>query len=203
MYWRTAKKPGEKLSNDHYEEFYTSFWGIEKDFYQNKSVLDIGCGPRGSLEWANNASERVGLDPLADKYLTLGASEHEMSYVNAYSENIPFEDGHFDVVCALNSVDHVEDLKKTAEEIERVTAKGGTVLIITDIHETPTLNEPQVINWDFASAYFKELEVVKEMHLEKVDETGVYKSLRKKQPFDHDKSESRYGMLCLMLRKQD
>ena len=32
-------------------------------------TTDIGCGPRGSLEWATMAAERVGLDPPVNKYL--------------------------------------------------------------------------------------------------------------------------------------
>src|SRR4029079_10710133 len=100
--------------------FYTSHFGLSASDYAGKRILDIGCGPRGSLEWADMTAERVGLDPLADEYLKLGAKNHKMSYVAAPSEKIPFPDGHFDVVCSFNSLDHVDDIPTTINKIIRV-----------------------------------------------------------------------------------
>jgi ubiquinone/menaquinone biosynthesis C-methylase UbiE len=37
---------------------------------------------------------------------------------------IPFPDAYFDVVCSLNSLDHVDDFDKVAAEIIRVLAPG-------------------------------------------------------------------------------
>lgn len=201
MYWRSHKKGNEPFSNWHYEEFYTTFWGIPKEWYKGKHILDIGCGPRGSLEWANICASRTGIDPLANEYLKLGAKDHQMTYVQGYSENMPFENEQFDVVCSLNSIDHVEDLGKSCQEIKRILKPGGTLLLITDIHDEPTINEPQVINWDFAQQAFPEFKVIAEEHYEKLKDTGVYDSLRKKLPFDHKRDEKRYGMLCLRLEK--
>ena len=39
------------------------YFNLDKSFYKNKRILDVGCGPRGSLEWDDMALERVGLDP--------------------------------------------------------------------------------------------------------------------------------------------
>ena len=41
------------LNNKHYEQFYTEIFDLDKNFYNDKIILDIGCGPRGSLEWIN------------------------------------------------------------------------------------------------------------------------------------------------------
>ena len=95
-YWKTRKEEEDKLGNDHYKFFYTENFGLSDEFFEGKRILDIGCGPRGSLEWADMTAERVGLDPLADEYLKLGASEHNMRYVKAYSEAIPFDDNYFE-----------------------------------------------------------------------------------------------------------
>jgi hypothetical protein len=45
------------------------------DFFKGKKFLDIGCGPRGSLEWASQATTRVCADPLAVQYGKLGADK--------------------------------------------------------------------------------------------------------------------------------
>lgn len=71
-YWKRKEKVEKTLSNQHYFPIFTEMFGLGYEFYAGKSIVDIGCGPRGSLEWANNASSRVGYDPLAKEYLKLG-----------------------------------------------------------------------------------------------------------------------------------
>ncbi len=90
-YWkgRYFKQSGH-LSNSHYEPLYTDVYDLQRKDYNAKHVLDIGCGPRGSLEWADITAQRVGLDPLVPAYLKLGADKHKMEYVAASgSEQYP------------------------------------------------------------------------------------------------------------------
>jgi SAM-dependent methyltransferase len=147
-YWRDRQAEEGALSGPHYEWFYTTHFGLDRSFYAGLRVLDIGCGPRGSLEWADMASERVGLDPLADDYRALGIDRHAMSYVAAGAEAIPFADAHFDVVSALNALDHVDDLDATVAEITRVTRSGGALLLVVEVEHAPTPTEPQSLGWD-------------------------------------------------------
>src|SRR5688572_25384047 len=95
-YWSKKHRQESGLGHRHYERFYTTFFGIEREFYTGKRIVDIGCGPRGSLEWADMAAERVGLDSLANEYKKLGTDRHKMTYVDAGAESIPFPDAHFD-----------------------------------------------------------------------------------------------------------
>ena len=90
--------------------------GLDRSFYTNKVILDIGCEPRGSLDWASMTSRRIGLDLPIRKYLQLGANQHGMEYLDAASESVPLPDAQCDVVCAFNSLDHVECLTRTATE---------------------------------------------------------------------------------------
>jgi SAM-dependent methyltransferase len=147
-YWRERRDAEGTLSNAHYEEFYTGQFGLTHDDYAGKRVLDIGCGPRGSLEWAAEAAERVGLDPLADDYRELGTDTHSMTYVAAGAERIPFEDGHFDVVTAMNSLDHVDDVDAAIAEMTRVTRPGGIALVLVEVDHPPTPTEPQSLGSD-------------------------------------------------------
>ena len=141
-YWETKKKTEGELGNDHYEQFYTSHFGFESSFYKDKVIMDIGCGPRGSLEWAEMASRRIGLDPLADKYLELGADKHQMEYISSPSENIPLPDSACDAVFSFNSFDHVDNLHDTADELKRVTRPGGFFLLLVEVNHPPTVCEP-------------------------------------------------------------
>ena len=144
-YWKQRKKNENVLSNDHYKHFYTAHFSLHETFYEGKTIVDIGCGPRGSLEWASMAHQRIGLDPLASEYLKLGASEHNMEYIDSPSENIPLEDESCDAVFSFNSLDHVESIEKTISEIKRIVKPGGMFLLIVEINHPPTSCEPHVI----------------------------------------------------------
>jgi ubiquinone/menaquinone biosynthesis C-methylase UbiE len=198
-YWSERHAKEGTLSNDHFEKYYTTHFGLTHADYEGRRVLDIGCGPRGSLEWAKMAKERVGLDPLADTYKKLGTDKHQMKYVASGSETIPFEDGHFDIVCSFNSIDHVDDLDKTIAEIIRVVAPGGTFLLLTDLHDEPTECEPVVFGWEIVER-FAPLELVEQHRYEKRPE-GLYQSIDAGAAFDEKNSSVRYGVLSARFRK--
>ena len=85
LYWKSQNFNEGVLKNDHYEYFYTTHFGINKSFYDRKIIMDVGCGPRGSLEWAKNSKRKIGLDPLANDYLKLGVDKHSMEYISSPS----------------------------------------------------------------------------------------------------------------------
>ncbi len=141
-YWKSKKQAEGVLGNAHYEYYFTTHFGVDRGFYRGKRILDIGCGPRGSLEWAELALERVGLDPLVPSYKELGIADHKMRYCAAGSETIPFADGHFDVVSCVNAFDHVDDVSRTVREITRVVKTGGLLLLIVEVNHRVRVCEP-------------------------------------------------------------
>jgi len=148
--------------------------------YNGKRVLDIGCGPMGSLEWADMTARRVGLDPLARSYLTFGADQHKMEYVASGSERIPFDDGYFDVVSSLNSLDHVNDVYATIKEIKRVVRRGGLFLLMVEINHPPTVTEPITINEVTLQQFKPEFKIVADfkigMHPGQMHEAALNRS---------------------------
>ena len=199
-YWKGRKADEGTLSNDHYAAFYTSHFGLSAEDYAGKKVLDIGCGPRGSLEWADMATERIGLDPLAEQYKALGADAHKMRYVASGSETIPFADGHFDVLCSFNSLDHVDDLDKTIAEIKRVVKGGGLLLLLTDVNHDPTPAEPIEFSFDVVDKFVPAFEVLETRHYEK-KAGGLYQSIDQDLRYDHDNAERRYGILSAKMQR--
>lgn len=141
-YWRLRSSEEGVLGNGWYRYYYTDYFGIPVSHYAGARILDVGCGPRGSLEWATMAFRRVGLDPLAGRYRRLGIDAHAMEYVEAHSEAMPFADDTFDVVMSMNSLDHVVDACRTAAEMVRVVRPGGTILLLVDLDHEPTQCEP-------------------------------------------------------------
>src|SRR5690554_1767232 len=88
------------------------------------------------------ARRRIGLDPLADDYLRLGADDHAMEYISAPSEDVPLEDASCDSVFSFNSLDHVEDVERMIGEIKRITRPGGRFLLLVEVNHPPTACEP-------------------------------------------------------------
>lgn len=98
--------------------------------FQGKAckVLDIGCGA-GHL--ANHLASKKhlvsGID-LSENSLAL-ARERDVTksvkylYSNAYT--LPFEDHAFDVVCAMDLLEHVEEPERVIAEASRVLKPGG------------------------------------------------------------------------------
>lgn len=82
-FWSENVEKEGVLQNSFYEKFYTSDFKINPEEYDGKAILDIGCGSRGSLEWADMAGLRIGLDPLVNEYYKLdgGTLSHKMKYV--------------------------------------------------------------------------------------------------------------------------
>ena len=147
-YWEAvSKREHGTMSNSHYEKIYTDFFGIDATFYDGKKFLDVGCGPRGSLEWAKTSVERVCVDPLARKYGLLGADAHDMVYVQAGVEEMPFPDNSFDVIASINNLDHVTNADMAMDELARVLRPGGTLLLIVEVHARPTMCEPRTFPW--------------------------------------------------------
>jgi SAM-dependent methyltransferase len=195
-FWRARRRDEGTLTNRYYEPFFTERFGIDPAFYEGARILDVGCGPRGSLEWAGQAAERVGVDPLVDDYRSLGIDEHAMTYVCAPAEKMPFADGHFDVVTSFNSLDHVDDAGAAIREIARVTRAGGTALVTVEVNHEPTVTEPQSFGWDVAEEFARDWVVDEERRLALAGDHDVYGSWARGAPW-----ESGPGLLVLRLTR--
>jgi 2-polyprenyl-6-hydroxyphenyl methylase/3-demethylubiquinone-9 3-methyltransferase len=94
------------------------------------SVLDVGCGG-GILseEFAKVGCRVTGLDPSVPSLET--ARKHAamegltIDYRQGSGEDMPFEEGSFDIVVCCDVLEHVNDLEKTLREVARVIKPGG------------------------------------------------------------------------------
>lgn len=125
----------------------------DDDLFNGRIVVDIGCGPRGSLCWILNARLCVGIDPLADAYRQLGISAHPMAYVAALGEALPIRNAAADLVITINALDHVDDPVQTMREIRRILRPGGCFIGSINLRERPTGTEPGVITRERVDAH--------------------------------------------------
>jgi 2-polyprenyl-3-methyl-5-hydroxy-6-metoxy-1,4-benzoquinol methylase len=92
------------------------------------SVLDVGCG-EGVLteQWAQRLGDRqaVGLD-LADPKLEAqwrARQRPNLRFIAGRGEQLPFADGEFDLVAAIETLEHVPEPERTLAEMARVTRR--------------------------------------------------------------------------------
>ncbi|WP_394846791.1 bifunctional 2-polyprenyl-6-hydroxyphenol methylase/3-demethylubiquinol 3-O-methyltransferase UbiG [Pendulispora brunnea] len=98
------------------------------------NVLDVGCGA-GFL--ANDLARRghhvTGLDFAAEALDVARAHDptRSVTYCHGDARSLPFADGSFDAVCAMDFLEHVEDPARIVAEVSRVLAPNGLFVFHT------------------------------------------------------------------------
>lgn len=140
------------FKNSHYRKIMLAMAMEEGDeFLKGKIVADFGCGPRGSLVWAESALMRIGIDVLADKYadmFTDSILSHKMVYIKSTEKIIPLPPDFADIVYSLNAMDHVDSFHDMCCEILRILKPGGDFIGSFNLEEPATPSEPQSLNED-------------------------------------------------------
>ena len=95
---------------------------------QNPRILDVGCGTGANLKMlaAYGQIEGVDISPQAVAF----CSERGLDVVKLGAvEELPYEDERFDIVTALDVIEHLDDDSVGLREIRRVLRPGGAVLV--------------------------------------------------------------------------
>ncbi|MGT2426239.1 class I SAM-dependent methyltransferase [Amnibacterium kyonggiense] len=93
-------------------------------------LLDVGCG---SGELLRLAAERgalaAGCDPAPGMLALARQAAPESDLRDAGAEDLPWPDGAFDVVTAVNALAFADDEDRALAELRRVLAPGGRVAL--------------------------------------------------------------------------
>jgi ubiquinone/menaquinone biosynthesis C-methylase UbiE len=106
-------------------------------FRGDESLLDVGCG--------NGRVSRVlrtrvaGVDAIDVEASAEWQDEPGLSFQVADGEQLPFEDGSFDLVHSKDSLHHMADPARALAEYRRVLRPGGTALIVEANRYNPSL----------------------------------------------------------------
>jgi SAM-dependent methyltransferase len=94
---------------------------------EGAAVLDVGCGIGTYVRRFRQYSEDVhGIEVEAERVAE--ASAELPNIVHAYGEDLPYPDDRFDLVFSNEVIEHVEDDRRTAAEMVRVTRPGGIIV---------------------------------------------------------------------------
>jgi 2-polyprenyl-6-hydroxyphenyl methylase/3-demethylubiquinone-9 3-methyltransferase len=97
-------------------------------------VLDLGCGAGFLSNYLAARGHRVtGIDTTAENLTVARANDDSRSarYELGDACALPYAPGSFDVVCAMDLLEHVEDPERVIAEASRVLAPGGLFVFHT------------------------------------------------------------------------
>jgi len=120
-------------SSDYYDD--TSFFMQRDNTLQwlgelkNKEILDAGCGVGAFSEPLVGQNRVYGVD-FSEKSLEFAATRGLSTMVGDLTA-LKFEDGKFDVVLCIGVLQLIEQYMPVIQELSRVTAPGGTLLVQT------------------------------------------------------------------------
>jgi SAM-dependent methyltransferase len=111
-------------------------WLLRRHFPRPRSVLEVGCGTGGVL--AQIAAEHpdvelTGGDLLKEALDVARARVPQATLLQLDARRLPYVD-EFDVVCALDVLEHVAEDGAALAEIERSLLPGGGVLVTVPQH---------------------------------------------------------------------
>ena len=89
-------------------------------------ILQIGPGAEGMINFLK-FGKRFAIDPLADFFKSEFSQilDPSVTFTDGVGEDLPYEDGMFDVVIIYNALDHTADRHKVLSEIRRVLRNDG------------------------------------------------------------------------------
>lgn len=95
---------------------------------ETAAILDVGCGTGFLLGELQKRANAYGLD-CADEAVEYCRARGLKNITKGDASSIPFGDEQFDIVLALDVLEHVENDVQAIKEIRRVLKKNGIAII--------------------------------------------------------------------------
>ncbi|MDX1940116.1 MAG: class I SAM-dependent methyltransferase [Saprospiraceae bacterium] len=110
---------------------------LQIDIQANEQILDAGCGPAG-IFMIFNENLVDAIDPLIDQYEYLRHfNKNDYPNVRFYKkslESIEYQK-KYDIIFCLNAINHVADLEKSLDNLIKILATNGRLIMSIDVHK--------------------------------------------------------------------
>ena len=136
------------MNNDYYKEYYDierqHWWFLAREkilsnYIQklilngqlNKldlKILNVGCGTGRSSEYLSEYGTVFSIEFDKD-CCNFTSQKTGLEIINASVTELPFKDESFDLVCAFDVIEHVENDQLAVFEMKRVVKKNGIIFI--------------------------------------------------------------------------
>lgn len=100
---------------------------------QEVSILNVGSGTGGTLPILEKMGKVHNIDTSKEALKFLKARGYEGTLIKGHP--LPFKDGTFDVVAALDVLEHIEDDGEALKEWIRVLKPGGSLLLTVPAYQ--------------------------------------------------------------------
>lgn len=155
------------MQHDYYKEYYelerNHWWFLARESilsnyiqqlmeqgtlpYSDLKILNVGCGPGRSSESLSNFGKVTSIE--FDKFCCEFAAEKtKLEIIHGSITELPFSDNSFDLVCAFDVIEHVDDDQLAVNELKRVT-KSGALIVVTVPAYMSLWSHHDVINHHF------------------------------------------------------
>jgi SAM-dependent methyltransferase len=98
-------------------------------------ILDAGCGSGRTLEELRGLGEISGIELSPDAAAVAG-SRGNFDVRIGRLEELPWEDGTFDLITCLDVIEHTPDDRLTLSELRRVCQPGGRLLVTVPAYQS-------------------------------------------------------------------
>lgn len=136
-----GRKNSNYLNYNHYDNdrFWKSIILKIKKYKISGNILDIGCAFGFLLKrLPGNFDELHGID--ISKYAVERAKKEipsaKIQRVNINTDGLPYPDEYFDLVTALDVLEHTESIEKNLNKIVNKIKKGGYLIITVPVNDS-------------------------------------------------------------------
>lgn len=125
-------------SNFLQKYWHKSKWHHLKEFFpgiKGKSLLDIGCADGTTTRQLQKIIPKVkivGIDYYKSAIQYAKTKKSKIKFVHGDVHNFPFGENSFDIVTAIETLEHLENPKTALKEIYRILRPKGYLLIGQD-----------------------------------------------------------------------
>lgn len=101
----------------------------------NSKLLDIGCADGTTTLQINKMFKNMqvyGIDYYKEAINFAKKTKPKMKFVHGDAHNLPFDKGFFEIVTAIETLEHLENPKRVLSEIHRVLTPKGHLIIVQD-----------------------------------------------------------------------
>lgn len=136
------QRAASKSLTAYYKEVFSR---VEPYLKKGKTLLDVGCGQGeyATIFTSTYGLQVTGIDPQEME----GAKQKaHMTFVKGSAEALPFPDNSFDIVFSKDVLHHIDEprldpqrITQAMEEMRRVCAPHGTIIILEPIRYNPIM----------------------------------------------------------------
>jgi ubiquinone/menaquinone biosynthesis C-methylase UbiE len=106
-------------------------WYAKEFFYhtKGKKILEIGCGDGGIVQILKAKNQVIAVDISQNAIKNLEEKGIKSYLIDISEEKLPFNSEEFDIILALEVLEHLKSPQNAIEEIQRVLKKDGRFIV--------------------------------------------------------------------------